>query len=144
MSHSSDLAGSDAARAGAAIVDAPQRRARALLVDFEPALATLIVEWLGAIGVDAFVQGRAGLDGDVADLVVVDIPYPRQEGAWRLRALGAALPATPILALSPAFFAGVAASGSVARELGVAGVLATPVCRDALVAAVRRLLVRRA
>jgi len=70
------------------------------------------------------------------------VPFPRQGGSGRLRGLAHDLPGTPILALSPTFFAGVTASGAVAHEIGVAGVLATPVRRDALVAAVRRLLGR--
>ena len=139
MSHSSELAGSSASPSTAAHAHGP-RRAVALLVDIDAALAILIGEWLDAIGVDAAVQSGASLDGCRPDVVVVDVPYPRQEGARRLRELGDALPATPVLAISPTFFAGVAASGSVARELGVAGVLATPVRRDALVDAVRRLL----
>jgi hypothetical protein len=53
---------------------------------------------------------------------------------------GASLHGTPLLALSPTFFAGVAANGSVAQRLGVAEVLATPVRRDDLIAAVRRLV----
>ena len=143
MSHSSNLAGIDASWPGHELAPAP-RRARALLVDVDPALATLVAEWLDAIGVDSAVPARTGFDGCDADVVIVDVPYPRQEGARRLRELNAALPAPPILALWPTFFAGVAASGSVARELGVAGVLATPVRREALVAAVQRLLERPA
>jgi DNA-binding response OmpR family regulator len=143
MRDSSDFAASEARRDGAAAHDGA-RRAAALLVDVDPALAALIGEWLDDAGVDV-VAGDADGARERArgvDLAIVDVPFPRQGGSGRLRGLAHDLPGTPILALSPTFFAGVAASGAVAHELGVAGVLATPVRRDALVAAVRRLLGR--
>ncbi len=136
MSQTSEPAGSEVASA----IAAAEERALALLVDVEPSLAALIAEWLAEIGVDACSDGAPPPGERAVALVVVDVPYPRREGARRLGAIAAALPDAPILALSPTFFAGVATSGSVARDLGAAGVLATPVRRDALVAAVRRLL----
>ena len=140
MSQPSEPAGSDLASTAVVPVASARARPIALLVDLEPSLATLIAEWLDDIGVEARPEAPQGpCDRDV-DLVVVDVPYPRREGAQRVRALAAALPEASILALSPTFFAGVSASGSVARDLGAAGVLATPVGRDALVAAVRGLL----
>ena len=45
-----------------------------------------------------------------------------------------------MIALSSNFFPGVESTGAVARELGVAAVLPKPVTREALVAAVRRVL----
>jgi len=140
MSQPSEPAGTDFASMAVAPVAAARARPLALLVDVEPSLATLIAEWLDDIDVDVLAEApQRPRDRDV-DLVVVDVPYPRREGAQRVRALTAALPQAPILALSSTFFAGVSASGSVARDLGAAGVLATPVRRDALVAAVRGLL----
>ena len=161
MSLSSELAGPEVARASGGARPA-SRAPRAVIVDVDPPLASLLVEWLADAGVDAVVAD-AGWDVVVADagieavgadagtttastpafdLALVDVPFPRQGGSARLRALARSVAGAPVLALSPTFFAGVAASGTVARELGVAGVLATPVRRDALVAAVRRLLGR--
>lgn len=116
--------------------------ARVLLVDIEPALAGLLAEWLqqAGIGVQAAHGAQANALPCRADLLVIDIPFPRQGPTPRLQALALAWPGTPILALSATFFAGVAARGDVARQLGVAAVLATPVSRDDWVAAVRRLL----
>jgi DNA-binding response OmpR family regulator len=136
----SEPAGSDVDRTIAAPVVAAPARGRALLVDVEPPLAALIAEWLAEIRVEACCEAMHAARDRAVDLVVVDLPYPRREGARRLRAIATALPDAPILALSPTFFAGVAASGSVARDLGAAAVLPAPVGRAALVAAVHRLL----
>ena len=45
-----------------------------------------------------------------AALAIVDVAFPRQDGAERLQALARAVPGMPLLALSPTFFAGVAAA----------------------------------
>lgn len=112
-----------------------------LVLDADPALLGLLREWLGDFGDVATGPGGATAD---CDLVVVDVPYPRQGESNPLRHLAAAHPGRPVLALSPTFFAGIDAHGAVARSLGVAGVLPKPVTREALVAAVRRLLPQRA
>jgi CheY-like chemotaxis protein len=140
MSQPSEPAGSDGPTAIAEPAAFAPVRPLALLVDFEPSLAMLMAAWLDDIGVEACTDAPPATTARGIDLVVVDVPYPRREGPQRVRALADALPAAPILALSPTFFAGVATSGSVARDLGAACVLATPVRRDALVTAVRRLL----
>lgn len=112
-----------------------------LLLGLEPALGALVAEWLAGHGI-ATVAANGDLPERLgpAALAIVDVAFPRQDGARRLQALAQSLPDTPVLALSPTFFAGVAASGSVARRLGVAEVLPTPVRRDDLLAAVRRLM----
>jgi CheY-like chemotaxis protein len=116
--------------------------ARVLLVDIEPALAGLLAEWLQQAGIG--VQAARGAEANAlpcqTDLLVIDIPFPRQGPTPRLQALALAWPATPILALSATFFAGVAAAGQVAQRLGVAAVLATPVARADWLATVQRLL----
>jgi CheY-like chemotaxis protein len=129
---------------GTAACSASQPPPRVLLVDIEPALAGLLAEWLRQAGIDASAaQGaQASSLPCHAELLVTDIPFPRQGASSRLQALALAWPGTPILALSPTFFAGVATGGEVARRLGVAAVLATPVTRNAWLAAVQRLLVR--
>jgi CheY-like chemotaxis protein len=114
---------------------------RVLLLDLEPALGALIGEWLAELGIATLAASADAPDRLApAALAVVDVAFPRQDGARRLQALARSLAGTPVLALSPTFFAGVAANGSVARRLGVAEVLPSPVRRDDLLAAVRRLL----
>jgi CheY-like chemotaxis protein len=115
-----------------------------LLVDLEPALAGLLAEWLRQAGIEVCAArgAQASRLPCQAELLVTDIPFPRHGPSPRLQALALAWPGMPVLALSPTFFAGVAVGGEVARHLGVAAVLATPVTRDAWLATVQRLLVR--
>lgn len=113
---------------------------RVLLVDVEPALADLLGEWLAEAGLATAV---ADGDGASAALVVIDIPFPRRGVSRRLCDVAAAHPGAPVLALSSTFLPGLAACGAVAGQLGVAAVLATPVRREAWLAAVQRLLAER-
>ena len=139
---SGDIAarGEDDARDSVAAV-ATQTPPRVLLIDIEPALGALVAEWLAERGLATVAANAESPERHApAALAVVDVAFPRQDGARRLQALARSLPGTPVLALSPTFHAGVAANGSVAQRLGVAEVLATPVRRDDLIAAVRRLV----
>ena len=95
----------------------------------DPALAGLIGEWLAAA--DCRVVAT---DDDGQDLLIVDLPFPRQAGE-RLATLAEEHPGTPILVLS-SFSPGTGSNGAVARSLGVAGVLPMPVTRSSLVSAV--------
>jgi len=114
---------------------------RVLVVDADPALLALLDEWLADHGCSVVHERDAGdSTQDDYDLVVVDVPFPRQGGSDVLRRVAKGNPGAPVLALSSSFFAGIDASGTIARTLGVAGVLAKPVTRDALIAAVDRLL----
>lgn len=123
---------------------AHSRGAVVLLVDIEAAMAALIGEWLRGHGLTPLHTLPANGRLPPVALALVDLPFPRQGGTPALQALATRLPGTPVLALSPTFFTGVAADGSVARRLGVAAVLASPVARDTLLAAVDRLLGRSA
>lgn len=114
--------------------------ARALVVEDDAALGDLLAEWLGERGCAVARDARDGR----FDLIVADVPDLRGGGARTLRPLAAAHPGTPILALSSSFLAGVEADAAVAHWLGVAGVLAKPVTRDALLGAIDRLLARAA
>lgn len=115
-------------------------RPRILVVDADPALFGLFEAWLGAEA--ELVAGTRHTPPADVELVVVDVPYARQAAAEGLRDLAARHAGAPLLALSPTLFAGVASDGAVARRLGVAAVLPTPVARESFVAAVRRLLGR--
>jgi CheY-like chemotaxis protein len=114
---------------------------RVLVIDADRALIGLLGEWLSALGCSA-VHGAGGdLDGRF-DLVIVDVPYPRQGGVDLVARVAARHPKTPILALSSTFFAGIECHGPVARSLGVACVLPKPATRETLTNAVRNLLLR--
>ena len=110
---------------------------RVLVVDADDALFGLIEEWLGAAGHDVIPEhARDARAHAGVDLVVVDIPFPRQGRMSLLERVAAEHPGIPILALSSTFFAGIGSNGAVARALGVAGVLPKPVSREGLIAAV--------
>jgi CheY-like chemotaxis protein len=114
---------------------------RVLVVDADRALFGLIQEWLSAEGCVVLAQcGAAPEEAEPFDLVIVDVPYPRDCGVDSISRLSKRHPMTPILALSSTFFARIECCGPVARALGVACVLPTPVSRQALIDAVRRVL----
>jgi CheY-like chemotaxis protein len=64
---------------------------RVLLVDADPALAELLEEWLAEHG--------CRVVEDRPDLVLVDLPFPRERGLARLKQLGDAYPDTPVVAM---------------------------------------------
>jgi DNA-binding response OmpR family regulator len=108
----------------------------ALVVDADPALFGLLEEWLGDEGWCVLQPGPNGTPQH-AELIIVDVPYPRTHGVDSVERLAAQHPSTPIVALSSTFFACIERCGPVARALGVACVLPTPVSRERLVDAVR-------
>jgi CheY-like chemotaxis protein len=111
---------------------------RALVIDSDPAMAGLLAEWLEGQGFCVF---EALPDGR-CDLIVADVPQPRLGAPGFLRRLARAHPGTPVLALSSQFLRG--ADAAVAKALGVDAVLPKPVTRDALAAAVKKLVVQAA
>ena len=134
----------DSCRGGLPAEQAAVKRApRALVVDADRVLADLLDEWLGPLGIEVIHECGGGPgSGENYDMAIVDVPFPRQDGAMRIASVVKAHPATPILAVSAAFFSCIASCGAVARELGVACVLPKPLAREALLDAVRRLLQR--
>jgi DNA-binding response OmpR family regulator len=123
--------------------EAPPARPRALIVDADPALAALIEEWLDEHGWCATrdAEGEAPIANGY-DVIVLDVPYARRDGLELVGRVAARHPGTPIVALSASFFAGVDSSASIARSLGAACVLPKPLAREALIAALRRVLPR--
>ena len=113
---------------------------RILVADTDCALYGLLEEWLAGTGYElagACAPAEPAHDG--YDLIVVDVPFPRAD-VDVLNMLRHEHPGTPIIALSSSFFPGVEKTGAVARELGVAAVLAKPLTRETLLAAAERLL----
>jgi CheY-like chemotaxis protein len=109
-----------------------------LLVGTEPAITTLLTEWLHGAGHEVQPAGAA----TPPSVIVVDVPFPRRDGAARVQALQRAWPGTPILVVSATLLGNVAARGAVARELGVAAVLSAPLQRQAVLAALAGALPR--
>jgi len=112
-----------------------------LVVEDDRALLGLLDEWLAELGCRV-VPERAGSDVAAThyDLIIVDVPFPRQGGHALLQRVAKDYPKSPILALSSSFFSGIDNRGGVARALGVAYALPKPVKRDALITAVKSLL----
>jgi DNA-binding response OmpR family regulator len=117
-------------------------RPRALIVGADPALAALIEEWLEERGCSVLAEGAHC--GGRYDFIVLDVPYVRVKGLEQVREVAERYPGTPIIALSSSFFTGVDCTGAVARSLGADSVLPKPLAREALLAAVHRLLQRAA
>jgi CheY-like chemotaxis protein len=116
-----------------------QRRSESdiVIIEEDKLMRELLVEWLSAEGYSV----RAAAPGDVpaadrADLVIVDVYMPRYEGANRLRAVEAAYPETPLIAISGQFRSGLIGSCTAANALGVRQVIAKPFTRRDLIAAV--------
>ena len=108
-----------------------------VIIEEDKLMRELLVEWLSAEGysVRAAVPGDAPVP-DRADLVIVDVYMPRHEGANRLRAVKAAYPETPLIAISGQFRPGLFGSCTAAATLGVRQVIAKPFTRRDLLAAV--------
>jgi DNA-binding response OmpR family regulator len=109
-----------------------------VIIEEDKLMRGLLAEWLAAEGYSV----RAAMPGDAAsrngaDLVIVDVYMPRHEGAEKLRAVKAAHPDTPLIAISGQFLPGLAGSCTAAEALGVRQVIAKPFSRRELLAAVR-------
>ena len=116
-----------------------QRRVR--LVDADLTWRDLIGQWLSTLGCTVVPEPANDAEPPPsADLVIVDVPFPRRGGVDLVRHIASQHPATPILALSTNFFSGIECCGPVARALGVDCVLPKPATREALATAVRLVL----
>ncbi|MFI4930610.1 MAG: response regulator, partial [Burkholderiales bacterium] len=77
---------------------------RVRLVDADPTWRDLLGQWLSTL--DCTVVAEPASDAEpppAADLVIVDVPFPRQGGVDLVRRIAAQHPTTPILALSTNF-----------------------------------------
>ena len=108
-----------------------------VVIEEDKLMRELLVEWLSAEGysVRAAAPGNAPTP-DKADLVIVNVYMPRYEGAKTLRAVKAAYPETPLIAISGQFRSGLVGSCTAADALGVHQVVAKPFTRRDLLAAV--------
>jgi len=121
----------------------PARRPCALVVDADAELLGLLEAWLEEHGYGVVAEDAAVATGTV-DFIVLDVPYARRDGLEQVRRVAVRYPGMPIIALSASFFSGIDCTGAVARSLGAASVLPKPLAREALIAAVRRVLVQPA
>jgi CheY-like chemotaxis protein len=108
-----------------------------VVIEEDRLMRGLLVEWLSAAGYSVHAAASGDIRApDKADLVIVDVYMPRHEGANRLRAVKAAHPETPLIAISGQFRPGLVGACTAADALGVRQVIAKPFSRRDLLAAV--------
>jgi CheY-like chemotaxis protein len=108
-----------------------------VIIEEDKLMRELLVEWLSAEGYSVRAAAPGGSQVlDKVDLVIVDVYMPRHEGASRLRAVKAAYPETPLIAISGQFRPGLFGACTAAATLGVRQVIAKPFTRRDLLAAV--------
>lgn len=101
-------------------------------------MRSLLVEWLTAEGHRVNSSHPHGpVPNADAEVVVVALSGPRQNGTDQLRRVRRLHPRARILAISGQFHAGAACAGAAARRLGADGMIAKPFDRAALLAALR-------
>ena len=101
----------------------------------------LLQEWLTGAGYRVSAVTPCDPPPHVAtDLVIVNIGMPKHAGTRNADRFRAAYPGTPIIAISAQFRADLSTAGTTARALGVAQVIAKPLTRDALLAAVSAII----
>ena len=101
----------------------------------------LLREWLMGAGyrVSTGIPWASPLNVD-ADLVIANIEMPKHMGSRTADKIRAAHPGVPIIAISAQFRADLSTAGTTARTLGVAQVIAKPLSRNALLAAVSAII----
>jgi DNA-binding NtrC family response regulator len=104
------------------------------------AMRALLREWLSAAGYRVRMGAPPSVQSGPADLVIVNVYMPKQEGAQRVREIQAAHPDTPLIAISGQFRSGLSATGETAQALGVQQVIAKPLARTDLLEAVRAMI----
>jgi DNA-binding response OmpR family regulator len=101
----------------------------------------LLQEWLTGAGYRvSAVAPWAAPPHVAADLVIVSIGMPKHTGSRVADKIRAAHPGAPIIAISAQFRADLSTAGTTAQTLGVAQVIAKPLGRDALLAAVSAII----
>jgi DNA-binding response OmpR family regulator len=100
----------------------------------------LLSEWLTGAG---YVVRDSATPVDAAlpvDLVIASISLPKVETEILLSGVQSVHPGTPIIALSSGARSGLSSNGATARALGVQRILAKPLTRKELLAAVEALV----
>lgn len=114
--------------------------AHIVVVEKDPLMQRLLVEWLEAEGYQVRVFAScADIMGGPPDLVIADVHMPRKGGCDKLASVRAAWPATPLIAISGQFCGELPVASLAAREMGAKRIIAKPFARDTLLSAVRDL-----
>jgi DNA-binding response OmpR family regulator len=100
----------------------------------------LLREWLTRAGYGVRDPAVHFSPGTRFDLAIVSIEAPKVEGDARIQGLQREHPGVPIIALTSRARSGLSCEGETARALGVHWVMAKPMTRHALLAAVEALI----
>lgn len=100
----------------------------------------LLREWLSRAGYDVRGPYTPFEPGIRSDLVIASIEAPKLKGEARIQGLQREHPGVPIIALTCRARSGLSCEGETARSLGVDWVIAKPLTRHALLAAVEALI----
>jgi len=112
-----------------------------VIIEDDELMDALLKEYLSEAGYRVCPGALSETTADAApDLVILDVFMPRSMGVDRLRAVRAAHPGTPLIAISGQFCSGLARCGTTANALGVERVVAKPFNRDELLDAVRAVI----
>jgi DNA-binding response OmpR family regulator len=99
-------------------------------------MKSLLVEWLSEAGYYVH-ESRVPERTAAVNLVIVSIQMPKHGGVGVIQAMREIHPGTPLIALSSQFRSGLSSNGAAAQALGVTRVLAKPLTRNELLAAVQ-------
>jgi CheY-like chemotaxis protein len=99
----------------------------------------LLSEWLADAGYRVVDDDKSSSG---ATLTIVDVPFSRTGATALIESVSNKHPNEPVIVLSATFLPSVGCAGGCAKRLGVAGVLAKPLSRAALLTAVERLAPR--
>jgi DNA-binding response OmpR family regulator len=107
-----------------------------VIIEDDELMDALLKEYLSEAGYRVRPCALSEPNDAAPDLVILDVFMPRSMGVERLRAVRAAHPGTPLIAISGQFCSGLARCGTTAHALGVERVIAKPFNRDELLDAV--------
>jgi DNA-binding response OmpR family regulator len=113
---------------------------RIVIYERDDLMYALLREWLGAAGYavkDA--PTPPGPDGQV-NLVILSIPVPNQDNETLVRVVRRIHPHAAVIALSSHARSGLSSDGAAAAALGVQRVMAKPLTRHELLAAVETII----
>jgi DNA-binding response OmpR family regulator len=103
----------------------------------------LLREWLSEAGHAVRESKLPSVPAGGVDLAIVSISRPKQQGDVLIRRVRALHPRIPIIALSSQARAGLCSAACTARTLGVERLMAKPLRRSELLAAVQAVSERR-